>query len=119
MSKRFQYEVHTTEVLTTTGQKLDVVEWLNTLGADGWEVLEVNQSVANSGMLDDKQQPIPKIVVQSLCKREIFADKAAPDLIEYADRIVETVTDHCMSGDCSLDSGASASVRKVLEELTA
>lgn len=72
----FEYEVHTREVLTTTGEKLDVLEFLNSLGKERWQVKEVTQQVVNSGMLDDKQQPIPKIVVQALTMREVDAPAA-------------------------------------------
>ena len=70
--RTFEYDVHLNEHIPTTGSVFDVKSWINELGKEGWEVVELNQGMADSGMVTAEGTKIPKMVVQVFAKRGLF-----------------------------------------------
>lgn len=77
---KWEYEVHITEFIPTTGHNFDVAKWLNELGEDGWEAIESPlMAKTPSGMVTAENEPINKIVMQAFCKRpKIETTEEAP-----------------------------------------
>ena len=75
---KFKYEVHTHEHVPTTGGVFDVNDWLNELGQGGWEVVEIQQRIVDSGLMTAANEKIPKLVIDVLAKKAIF-DEAVPE----------------------------------------
>lgn len=75
--QRQEYQVLTKEQVGF-GQRLDTLEFLNEVGQDGWIVINVREGVAQSGMVLDNGQPIPKIVLEVLARRPIIEHTALP-----------------------------------------
>lgn len=72
--QKIEYKVHLTEHIPVTGGAFDVAQWLNELGQDGWDLNEIVQGVAESGMVTSDGKPVQKIVMQALCKRPLLEE---------------------------------------------
>jgi hypothetical protein len=69
---KWEYKLHRTEYIPASGGATDELSYLQELGQEGWEVVEVRYSKENSGMLTDDKRVIPKIVMEVLAKRALL-----------------------------------------------
>lgn len=66
-----EYRLHQKEG-NALGEKLDTLEFMNELGAEGWIVMETREQVLASGMVNEKGEAIPKVVLMCLCHRPVY-----------------------------------------------
>ena len=67
------------------GEKMDTLEFLNECGRDGWIVMEIKEQIVASGMVNDKGEAIPKVVLMVLARRPVYTQETvAPASLKVA-----------------------------------
>lgn len=56
------------------GENIDTMAFMNEVGELGWIVMEVREMVMDTGMVNDKQEPIKKVVLVLLSRRPVYTE---------------------------------------------
>jgi hypothetical protein len=70
-----EYKLNTKEG-NALGENVDTLAYLNEIGKEGWIAMEIREMVVPTGMINDKQESINKVVLAVLSRRPVYTSEA-------------------------------------------